>query len=410
MGLKISDSENIDMTSGVSINLEKDSINNDHEGRPKADITLKKKSVDSVPGNGENIENGIFYVDMIPQKGVHLEKNSSMDSTSSKDSSSSSSSSVEKVSAVGEEDIVHLGDPGDASMDEVAFQLAVIPVSGLDNLYEEFKKSCAKDEDLAKYIQDESTNGGLFGKPKDAAAGLGYGAAIMGGSVVAGVGNLALAPVVGAKRQGFWGFCKGVGWGLGGLIAIPVAGIGGGLYQIGRGIYNTPKSMKKKKRGYEWNKYSHEWESPVKSLVNEASRLKFEIRCHRWASDEVVIRMKNYMKITGPNSEVKDSTYYDLLNLNPAASHGEIKKAYLQIAKLKHPDKIAQEELMHGRIGDEYRSDNGTLKAVDEATEEFQDVCKAYNVLKNPELRHVYDKCGKDSEELERSPEVNDIQ
>lgn len=71
---------------------------------------------------------------------------------------------------------------------------------------------------------------------------------------------------------------------------------------------------------------------------------------------------------------VVDTTYYDLLSIQPTASGLEIKKAYRKAAIRLHPDK---------------NPDNPQAAAM------FQEVGEAYQVLSDEQLRAKYDKFGK---------------
>ncbi|CEP63474.1 Caj1p LALA0_S08e03312g [Lachancea lanzarotensis] len=72
---------------------------------------------------------------------------------------------------------------------------------------------------------------------------------------------------------------------------------------------------------------------------------------------------------------VKDTEYYDLLDIQPNASATEIKKAYRKKAMLTHPDKHPDDPEAHTK---------------------FQAVGQAYQVLSDPELRSRYDQFGKE--------------
>lgn len=71
-------------------------------------------------------------------------------------------------------------------------------------------------------------------------------------------------------------------------------------------------------------------------------------------------------------------TFYDILNVDPAATQEEIKKSYQQLVLKYHPDKRKSE----AQDVDEDNDDgNSIFIAIDEA----------WKVLRDPELRHVYD-------------------
>ncbi|AET39509.1 Djp1p Ecym_4469 [Eremothecium cymbalariae DBVPG len=72
---------------------------------------------------------------------------------------------------------------------------------------------------------------------------------------------------------------------------------------------------------------------------------------------------------------VFDTTYYDLLGVSPDAKQIDIKKAYRKKSVQEHPDKNPNDP---------------------KATERFQAISEAYQVLGSDELRAKYDKFGKD--------------
>ena len=71
---------------------------------------------------------------------------------------------------------------------------------------------------------------------------------------------------------------------------------------------------------------------------------------------------------------VVDTELYNILGVSPTASDDEIRKAYLQKARELHPDKNQNDP---------------------KATEKFQELKDAYDVLKDPKKRSLYDKFGK---------------
>lgn len=82
---------------------------------------------------------------------------------------------------------------------------------------------------------------------------------------------------------------------------------------------------------------------------------------------------------------VKDTEYYDFLNISPNATEDEIKKAYLKMASKVHPDKC------HDR----------TPEGLQKATEKFQYLNKIKDILSDKNKRAIYDREGKEG--LERS-------
>ncbi|KAI5808563.1 X-domain of DnaJ-containing-domain-containing protein [Peziza echinospora] len=72
---------------------------------------------------------------------------------------------------------------------------------------------------------------------------------------------------------------------------------------------------------------------------------------------------------------VKETEYYDALQVSPTATELEIKKAYRKMAIRLHPDKNPNDDTAHAK---------------------FQAISEAYQVLSNDDLRKQYDKFGKE--------------
>ncbi|KAL3732728.1 hypothetical protein ACJRO7_029386 [Eucalyptus globulus] len=78
--------------------------------------------------------------------------------------------------------------------------------------------------------------------------------------------------------------------------------------------------------------------------------------------------------------------YYEILGVNKDAGPSEIKKAYYGLAKKLHPD---------------------TNKSDPEAEKKFQEVSKAYEVLKDEEKRQIYDQVGHEAFEQQGNPDFD---
>ncbi|KAJ3119264.1 hypothetical protein HK100_000394 [Physocladia obscura] len=213
--------------------------------------------------------------------------------------------------------------------------------------------------------------------PKDAAAGLSSGVKNITKGVLGGLASLVVLPVQGAREDGVKGFgtppeqplaiqpfirpsappdqSVGVGLGAASAVAMTAAGVGTGLMQIGRGIANTPNAIKSKHEEKVWDEQKREWY--LYSLPAEAE-------------DILSGANADALKTSGL---VKDTAFYELLGVPPTASRDDIKKAYRIKALRLHPDKN--------------RNDPN-------ASENFQKLGAAYQVLMDDQLREAYDKGG----------------
>lgn len=93
---------------------------------------------------------------------------------------------------------------------------------------------------------------------------------------------------------------------------------------------------------------------------------------------------------------VKETEYYDILEVSPDATDSQIKKAFRKAALLWHPDK-------HSTATPEKRK---------EAEEMFKKVGKAYEVLSDQQKRQMYDRFGEDGLEganMGPGPDIEEI-
>jgi len=157
-----------------------------------------------------------------------------------------------------------------------------------------------------------------------------------------------------------------------------VTGLVVGVGQVARGVANQAESFSASREGKIWNDETRSWESF--SLSVELKQLE----------DEQAILQAKYGSSSSSvkSSAVKDTEYYDLLEVAPNASDGDIRKAYRKKALRLHPDR---------NPGDE------------EAAKKFQELSNAYQILSDEKKRATYDKHGKTDETSgESSPETID--
>lgn len=82
---------------------------------------------------------------------------------------------------------------------------------------------------------------------------------------------------------------------------------------------------------------------------------------------------ENGVIISSQQAEVKNDDYYAIMEVSKKASPDEIKAAYLRLSKERHPDRNRED---------------------DKATEKFQDLNRAHEVLSDPKARAKYDRYG----------------
>lgn len=251
----------------------------------------------------------------------------------------------------------------------VADQPPPPPVLNVDTSSESFTEDEPYPSDAVGEPVGEDMIGGLFSarKPKDAVAGISSGLKSVLKGTVFGAASLVSLPIIGAQEEGAVGFAKGLGTGLFTAVALPVTGLCVGVGQIAKGIANQAESISAAREGKIWNDESRKWEAF--SLSAEIGILKAE-------QGELQAKYGSAISAT-TSSKVKDTEFYDMLEVSPSASDGEIRKAYRKKALRLHPDR---------NPGD------------DEAAKKFQALSNAYQVLSDEKKRANYDKHGKPDE------------
>jgi curved DNA-binding protein CbpA len=223
--------------------------------------------------------------------------------------------------------------------------------------------------------------------PKDIMDGVIIGTGNVVKGMLQGISFATFAPIQGAynglKDDGMIGGIKGLGIGLTkgifGGAAIVASGTASGVYQIGRGIYETPGAINAKNNGLEWDDNIREWKLiNLKEEANEFLELN---------DDEYILKLKNndnkfnkdeidyFDNNNNKKKIVKETGFYDILGIKSNATSKDIKKAYYIKAKENHPD-------IH-------RNDPN-------ASNKFQKISQAYQILSDDKLRYNYDSNGKD--------------
>lgn len=111
-----------------------------------------------------------------------------------------------------------------------------------------------------------------------------------------------------------------------------------------------------------FSKKSEDW-------VNNSSIAELEAHLHEHGINTQLLLESAKLKFKGSNKWTKD--YYAVLQVNPSATHTEIKTAFRKLALIHHPDKGTSDNPNDGVI--------------------FSEITEAYELLSNRELRKTYD-------------------
>ncbi|KAJ1446981.1 X-domain of DnaJ-containing-domain-containing protein [Pelagophyceae sp. CCMP2097] len=211
-------------------------------------------------------------------------------------------------------------------------------------------------------------------RPRDICAGVSSAIKSVFKGVLFGFAALIAAPVVASVDKGSVGesdedasrrrvarvvrVAAGLGAGVVGAIALPVAGAIVGVIQIIRGVWATPAAL------YHWLIGDVSWD--------EAKR-EWRVRVAYSLPDDAAAALDGGAAKKRAKKKVASLEYYDLLDVESDASELQIKKGYYRVARECHPDKCGADP---------------------EASAKFQALSHAYQVLSDPQLRAAYDRDG----------------
>jgi hypothetical protein len=225
-------------------------------------------------------------------------------------------------------------------------------------------------------------------RPKNARQGFVNGVNNVLAGAIGGVGVAVLAPTVGLASGlkqggllgGIVGLTGGAVLGVVGAAAMTIAGAVSGVSQMVRGVLAAPTAVLAPSQGKWWNESTHKW---VKTdlIQDEVPDNDDDILKH--LQDELDLDASGEdasgeVKLNTSGGTVKDTYYYDVLEVDPQADASAIKRRYYILARKYHPDRVAPED-----------KETATIK--------FKEIAEAYQVLSDPELRHTYNQDGKDA-------------
>lgn len=220
-----------------------------------------------------------------------------------------------------------------------------------------------------------------YNTPKDIIAGASSGIKNISKGIIGGIGSMFILPIYGAKDDGLNGLIKGAGLGLCGGILLPITGTFMGGAQIIRGLYNTPEAIYSKLNGKIWDYENKIW--IFYNFKEESSKILAE------SQEDFISKLKEKKESINIEDDkpqenntnmhtplIKDTEYYDILEIETNSDINDIKSAYKKLAIKWHPDK--------------------NQLNLEEAEIKFKLIGEAYQILGDPEKKKEYDLLGKE--------------
>lgn len=231
-------------------------------------------------------------------------------------------------------------------------------------------------------------------KPKHVGEGVSSGVSNIVAGAVGAVGVAVLAPTVGlaagAKHGGILGGVVGLTGGavvgVVGAVGLALGGALSGVGQIVRGIVATPEAMLAPRQGKWWNEVEGKWTKTV--LPDDFTKY---VEGKPEDDSDLLGDVQEEVEASAMLSteEVKETYYYDILEVGPQAEPSAIKRRYYVLARKYHPDKVDKDDKESG--------------------DKFKDIAEAYQVLSDPDLRKKYDSDGRDGLSADKTSVANDV-
>ena len=99
--------------------------------------------------------------------------------------------------------------------------------------------------------------------------------------------GLVAAPAVGAFQEGGKGFAKGAALGIAGAVALPLAGVGTAVVQVGRGLANTPEAIREAiKKEKTWDHDQRRWIKDPGNALAVDDRKGVRAARQRWCREQ----------------------------------------------------------------------------------------------------------------------------